>query len=343
MLVSAQAGDDLRRQVAQDLRPCPEFLALERDYGVRLVDWSALGPGPHHRSALLSLQHTWRALAPARKASAVFSDGEHIGIPMAMGMAAARIPAPHLMIGHRLLDPRKARLLRSTGAVSHFDRIIVHSRRQARLVPGALGAARASVALVPYGVDTAFWAPARMAEDPDLVFAAGREHRDYRSLASACAGDPVRVVITDHSAHSPRAKRQGAADWPANVTRVSLTFADLRGTYGKAAVVVVPLVDADFPAGITGALEAMAMGKAVVASATPDMQEVIEHGRTGLLVAPGDVAGLRQAVRGLLGDPDRRRVLGRRAREAVLARHSLTAYAAALAAHLEELSRRPRR
>lgn len=45
------------------------------------------------------------------------------------------------------------------------------------------------------------------------------------------------------------------------------------------------------------AMEALAAGTPVVAYAVGALPEIVEHGRTGLLVAPGDVAGLARAMR----------------------------------------------
>ncbi len=57
-------------------------------------------------------------------------------------------------------------------------------------------------------------------------------------------------------------------------------------------------------------LEAMACGKPVVATRIGGVPEVVEHGVTGLLVEPGDVVGLAEAVVSLLQDPALRRRLG---------------------------------
>jgi glycosyltransferase involved in cell wall biosynthesis len=50
-------------------------------------------------------------------------------------------------------------------------------------------------------------------------------------------------------------------------------------------------------------LEAMAAGKPVIASAINGTDEAVFHGKTGLLVPPGDAAALSQAIRTLLFDP----------------------------------------
>jgi glycosyltransferase involved in cell wall biosynthesis len=57
-------------------------------------------------------------------------------------------------------------------------------------------------------------------------------------------------------------------------------------------------------------VEAMAMGKAVVATTTGGLPEVVAQGKTGLLVPPGDAEALAAAVVSLLEDKVRREQMG---------------------------------
>jgi glycosyltransferase involved in cell wall biosynthesis len=59
------------------------------------------------------------------------------------------------------------------------------------------------------------------------------------------------------------------------------------------------------------AAEAMACGVPVVASRIAAIPEVVLDEETGLLVEPGDPVDLASKLRLLLGDPARRRCLGR--------------------------------
>jgi glycosyltransferase involved in cell wall biosynthesis len=63
------------------------------------------------------------------------------------------------------------------------------------------------------------------------------------------------------------------------------------------------------------ALEAMACGRPVVASATGGLPDAVIHGETGLLVPPGDVGALREALCTLLSDPTLCRRMGEAARQ----------------------------
>lgn len=56
--------------------------------------------------------------------------------------------------------------------------------------------------------------------------------------------------------------------------------------------------------------EALACGKPVVAARAGGVPEIVDEGRTGLLVAPGDDEALAAAILDLLGDPVRRQAMG---------------------------------
>ncbi len=69
-------------------------------------------------------------------------------------------------------------------------------------------------------------------------------------------------------------------------------------------------------------LQELAMERAVVASQAGDLPEVVRHGQTGLLVAPGELEPLTAAVLRLLDDPELRQGLGRAGRRLVLDTYS---------------------
>lgn len=83
-------------------------------------------------------------------------------------------------------------------------------------------------------------------------------------------------------------------------------------------------------------LEAQAAGLPVVAWATAGVPEVVAHGETGLLAAPGDLAGLSMAISQLLTDKGLRLRMGAAARARVLARHSVESAAITLNAGLRQ-------
>jgi len=339
MLVSDRA-DARREEVRLGRRPCPEYLLLEERHGVELLDWSRLGDGARARSARLSVGHAAAAWRTLGELDAVFSDGEHVGVPLALAMRASGRGIPHLMLGHHLTTGQKRRVFRLLRPQERITRIIVHSRRQLTLIEAELGVPGHMLRFVPYFADTRFWSPQPVAEEA-LVVSAGREHRDYSTLAAACADLPTRVFVAAGSLFSPGARYAPPVAWPDNARTGSADHLELRAWYARASVVAVPLVPNDFQAGVTTLLEAMAMGKAVVVTATEGQRDIVQDGVTGVTVPPRDVAALREAVARLLADPGERARLGANARDLATRRFSLDVYTDELARHLEEISRSP--
>ncbi len=77
-------------------------------------------------------------------------------------------------------------------------------------------------------------------------------------------------------------------------------------------------------------LEAMAHGKPVVGSRIGGIPELIADGETGLLFEAGDAVQLRERLDALMGSPQHRRLMGRRARERVEREFSLEQHNAGL-------------
>lgn len=71
------------------------------------------------------------------------------------------------------------------------------------------------------------------------------------------------------------------------------------------------------------ALEAMSSETPVVATTGGGLPEVIDHGRTGLLVDPHDVPAQVEAIRGLLDDPARAKAMGAAARQVAIEKFSI--------------------
>lgn len=324
MLVSQWADARLRADVAAGRRPEPEYLRLESAMGVELLDWSRLG-GSSGRHPAVSLRHALAGLRRAGDCDVIFSDGEHVGIPLALALRATRLPVAHLVLAHRLSAPAKRSFFTRLHADRGMTRILMHSRRQVDIARRELGIDEQRLAFVPYFADTAFWRPSDLPEE-SLIVAAGREHRDFLTLARACQIPGVRTFVAAGSLHSPDAQSSRPAVWPAGFEVRFAGYAELRMLYARASVVVVPLLETDFQAGVTSLLEAMAMGKAVVVSAANGHADIVRDGETGILVPPGDPDRLRSEIERLLANPEQRARLGRQARWAVERSYSLEAY-----------------
>ena len=72
--------------------------------------------------------------------------------------------------------------------------------------------------------------------------------------------------------------------------------------------------------------EGMMEGVPAVAFATGGIPEMVQEGKTGFLVRPGDLEGLANALRLLIEDPDLRRRMGAAARSRAVELFSMGSY-----------------
>lgn len=193
----------------------------------------------------------------------------------------------------------------------------------------ALGARPDRTRTVPYGVDAeAFSASpdpslrARfgLAEGELMVLAVGRlvEKKGFATLVRAAASlAGARVVVAGDGDLREPLERQ-ARELGAPVTMAGgLGRDEVARALATADVVAVPSV-VDRAGNVDGLpnalLEALAAGRAVVASDVAGIPEVVRHGDNGLLVPPGDAPALAGALTRLVNEGDLRRRLGEAAR-----------------------------
>ena len=134
-------------------------------------------------------------------------------------------------------------------------------------------------------------------DEPPHALYVGRlsEEKGVEELVAAARGLPL-VVVGDGPLRSL---------FPDSVGFVPPH--ELGPYYERAGVVVVPSRREGY--GVV-AREAMAYGRPVVATAVGGLLDAVEDDVTGLLVPPGDVDALREAITSLLGDGTRRARLG---------------------------------
>lgn len=147
--------------------------------------------------------------------------------------------------------------------------------------------------------------------DAELVVAVGNLYpvKDHATLVRALAGLPgVHAAIAgrgDEEANLRALARQcGVAD------RLHLLGLrdDVERIFAAADVFVQPSRSEGLPLAV---LEAMAAGLPVVATRVGGMPEAVQEGETGYLVPPSSPEALADALRTVLGAPDRGRSLGR--------------------------------
>jgi glycosyltransferase involved in cell wall biosynthesis len=254
----------------------------------------------------------------------------HAGI---VGKAAARLAGsiPVVATRHYASEGKEGTLLyrvedRMTSGCAAVIAVSASVRRH--LVEHAIAPAD-RIVVIPNGVDLDLFDPSRYATrtkrtDVDLVIGStGRlcEQKGHFTLVEAApailARHPhARIEIVGagplRGELQSRARGLGVAERV--LFRGSVPHDEIPGVIAGWDLFVMPSQWEGF--GIAAA-EAMAMEKAVVASAVEGLTELVLAGTTGVLVPPGRPEALAEAIARLLDDGDLRARMGRAARERV--------------------------
>jgi glycosyltransferase involved in cell wall biosynthesis len=274
----------------------------------------------------------WSCFQQRHQYRIIFTDGEQVGIPLALLCKLfGRRGATHMMIAHILSVGKKMLLFDLFGLQRQIDTFIVYATWQKRFIEQRWHVPGEQVMFTPFMVDSNFFTPAAVTAQPRrMICAVGLEFRDYPTLLKAVDGLDVEVIIAAASPWSKRTDTTAGEAIPANVTVRKFTQYELRQLYADSLFVVMPLYAVDFQAGVTAILEAMAMERAVICSHTAGQSDIVVDGQTGLYVPPGDAESLRAAILKLLAAPEQARAMGKAGRRTVEAELSLDRYATRL-------------
>jgi glycosyltransferase involved in cell wall biosynthesis len=258
------------------------------------------------------------------------------GIP---GVLEVNAPLVEEQATHRELVDRPAAERMVARAFQAASLLLPVSRDLAAKLP--LGPSLASKChVVPNGVDPSRFAPASECHESDRPFTVGfvgslRPWHGIDELAHAFASlrhsirDARLLVVGD----GPMRARLEAELEARGVREATQLAGALRPGEVPARLRQMDVAVAPYPARADRyfsplkLLEYLAAGRAVVASRTGQVAEWIEHGRNGLLHAPGDTPGMVQLLVRLAREPALRRRLGAEARASVEREHTWDAIA----------------
>jgi len=244
-----------------------------------------------------------------------------------------RVPVVAMNFGLNLIwrraSPARRALLRTSLRSAARVVCLGESQRVELVESAGLDPHRVVTMHVP--VDAEFFRP-RGASGGRTVLAVGKDlARDYATLVEAIRSVDAEATVVAH----PR--NLEGIELPSNVAvRGGLPSTELRDLYAGAGCVVLPQHGETFAfgsegGGLTALLEAMAMGKAIVASDRAVLHDYVDDGVEALLVPPEDPQALRAALDRVLGDPELARSLGAAARARVERSFASPIFAAELA------------
>jgi glycosyltransferase involved in cell wall biosynthesis len=255
----------------------------------------------------------------------VVARADRLGLPLAALLKLARGRRDLVLVSVWLSRAKKAVFLRPLGAHTHLGAIVNYGSVQMRHARERLDVPAEKLHHARQPVDERFWRPRDERGAEDVVCAVGTEARDYPTLLEAVRGLDARVELAigttvfqtgDTTVDlGPSVGPVLASAVPPNVVlHQQLDHRRLRALYARSRVVVVPLHDVDFDAGVTSIAEAMAMARPVVVTRSRGQVDLVREGETGLYVPPGDPGALRAAIERLLRDPAEAERMGRAGR-----------------------------
>ena len=213
-------------------------------------------------------------------------------------------------LSYQSMKPLDRWLLRKAG------RIVVRSKAEAERCRLA-GLPGEKITIIPPGILTTDHWPLTTDHLPLIVCAGNLEpHKGYRDAIWAL--DIVSFLYPEiHLALAGQGPDRQRLENFAQRNKISprISFlgpcADMPGLLARATVVWVPsLADT----GLSIAMEAMAASKPVIATDVPSLREIIDDGRTGFLIPPGDKVALARRTCELLRNPDLANNMGEAAR-----------------------------
>lgn len=347
LTVSGTIDPTIGIKIERGERPMADYLAMQKAFGADLIDYTAARKQTGRIGQLLeriggpNLALAWACFRQWRNYRVIFSDGEQVGIPLAVLLKLVGSARPrHLMIAHILSVGKKMLFFDWLKVHRQIDAFFVYATWQKRFIEERLGVPGERVIFTPFMVDADFFSPEQAPQNGNLtalegltkplICAVGLEFRDYPTLIAAVRGLDVRVVIAAASPWSKRADTTTGQEIPENVIVRRFSQYELRALYAMSEFVVMPLYPVNFQAGVTANLEAMAMEKAVICSRTPGQTDVVVQGETGLYVPPGDPIALREAIQRLLDHPEEAARMGQNGRRRILEEMSLDCYTSRL-------------
>ena len=353
LTVSGVIPDDIEEQIARGERPEADYIAMAREFGADLVDYDLARRRNGRFGRLLekiggpNLLLAWDCFKRRDQYRLIFTDGEQVGLPLALLLKFAGRRPIHFMIGHILSVDKKMRLIDAFQLYNEIDTFFVYSTWQKEFIQSRWGVAPQRVIFTPFMVDAEFFRPDQAHEEsavlPELqgsespiICAVGLEFRDYPTLMEAVENLDLHVVIAAASPWSKRSDSTSGQTIPANVTVSRFSQYELRDVYNRSAFMVMPLYENDFQAGVTALLEAMAMEKAIICSETAGQKDVIINNETGLYIPPGDPSALRREIVALLDQPGEAKRMGQNGRLRIEQEMSLELYVKRLNAYVQQ-------
>lgn len=291
---------------------------------------------PIEIATLFNVAPILKVLSKLKNYDIIFSTADGSGLFLSLLGAISKFRLPHI---YQTIGLSTRRLVKSapwlTVLGKRFYRFALSSPRKIIcLTPSEkktlsdIGVPKEKIEYIPFGADKDFFRPAPPTNDGPILSVGRDIFRDYGTLIKAAEGlgTKVRIICSKHNLKGLHIPRQTDVLY-------DVPYVQLREQYAAARFVVVPTKSTDYAAGQTVLLEAMAMGKAVIASKSEGLYSSLElkNYKHCIFVEPQNIEDFKNAMRYLLDNPGEADKIGKNARKIVEDNYNTENYASRLA------------
>ncbi len=230
------------------------------------------------------------------------------------GLALARRVLPPVrlisVVHHPVHNPLRQR------AAARHDALICLSARLSAELRHDLGDASTTIVHLPWGPDLSCALYAADGERNGVV-SAGKSNRDLLTISAALKRTGARAVVYDleRQIDAPpnpevRLVRAGGTEGSDPDAPGQYLATTVISDIAAAAIVAVPVLDAGRLTGLTEVVDALALGKPILATRSPYFPFDIEAVGCGIWIDPADVDGWCRAIAMLMADDNTRLEMG---------------------------------
>ncbi len=209
--------------------------------------------------------------------------------------------------------------------------IICHSSDEVNYYTNLFHLNHQQIRFIPYGIELP--EVNFQKKEETYIVSAGRSNRDYELLGRATDGIETKIKIYCSRDYE---KVLGNMENPNFEIYTDAPLEEFLRALWDSLFVVIPLKIPEMSSGQLVLLQAMALGKAVIATDCWGTRDYVKHMENGILVAPNNASELREKILYLLHNPEEVEKFGRNAKKIVEEYFNIRSFASSIGNYIKE-------
>ena len=285
---------------------------------------------PLEKITLLNITQSIKLSSSFDRNDIIFSTSDACGLGLSIirRFKRSRVPQVYQTIGLKYsrftnlpvwMILRNAKIYRCI--LSNVNKIVYVTSSEKDFLINFLKLPEDKLKRINFGIDTDYFYPIK--KDGGFILSVGRDNnRDYRTLIDSITDEDIKIICSKRNIHGIKIPKNIDIYFDLSIDRI-------RKFYSESRFVVLPVNDVNYSCGQTAMLEAMAMGKAVIASKSKGLYHSmkLENYKHCIFVRVGDPKDLKEKIQYLLKNPKEAKRIGKEARKIVEKKYNIKNYA----------------